>query len=80
MFSHTYFAKSTEQLSNEELAYRNYVKGNARPLLKKEETNHHFSKTDQKFIDACSKAGVEPTSRQASKWKRKMGKAYNEGR
>lgn len=32
--------------------------------------------TDIAFRDACEAAGVEPTSRQASKYRRKTGAAY----
>jgi len=28
------------------------------------------------FLDACLRASIEPTKRQASKWNRKKGKAY----
>lgn len=43
-------------------------------------SNLQFSKEDQNFRNACEKAGVEPTMRQASKYRRKTGKAYNQGR
>ena len=39
-------------------------------------THAEFSKTDPMFKNACEKAGVEPTIRQASKWRNKKGKAY----
>jgi hypothetical protein len=35
-----------------------------------------FAANDQQFIDACQKAGIPATTRQASKWFRKRGKAY----
>ena len=39
--------------------------------------NHkEFAQEDQAFRTACEKAGVEPTSRQASKWRRKFGAAW----
>lgn len=43
-------------------------------------TNDKFAKEDSAFQAACSKAGVDATSRQASKWRNKKGKAYLEGR
>lgn len=43
-------------------------------------SNVQFAKTDVAFQEACSKAGVEPTPRQASKYRNKQGKAYIEGR
>lgn len=43
-------------------------------------TNAEFAKTDTKFTQACEKAGIKPTKRQASKWKMRKGKAYKEGR
>jgi hypothetical protein len=44
--------------------------------MKREMTNKEFAKSDQKFIDDCQKANVEPTARQASKYRMKKGKAY----
>ncbi len=32
---------------------------------------------DKTFQAACAAASVKPTKRQASKWRRKMGAAYN---
>ena len=40
---------------------------------KPEVTNEQFAKTDEHFQTACEKAGVEPTSRQASKWRNGKG-------
>jgi len=31
---------------------------------------------DKVFVEACKQAGIEPTRRQASKWKRKKGIAH----
>lgn len=39
-------------------------------------SNAAFAKADQAFQSACQKAGIEPTPRQASKWRRKTGLAY----
>ena len=39
-----------------------------------------FSEGDKNFVEACEKAGLKPTRRQASKWLRRKGKAFNEGR
>ena len=39
-------------------------------------TNKHFALKNEWFRAACVKAGVEPTTRQASKWRLKKGKAY----
>lgn len=38
-------------------------------------TNEEYSK-DPKFVAACSSVGIEATRRQASKYRRKQGKAY----
>ncbi len=43
-------------------------------------TNKEFSETDDVFRAACVKAKIMPTTRQASKWKMKKGKAWKEGR
>ena len=48
----------------------------AAPKTKYDTTNTAFAKTDGNFRAACEKAEVKPTSRQASKWRNKMGKAY----
>lgn len=42
-------------------------------------TNEAFAVTDQAFKDACEKAGVPATARQASKFRRKRGLAYTKG-
>ena len=39
-------------------------------------TNDEFAEQDAAFKDACSKASIPNTKRQASKWRRKFGKAY----
>lgn len=39
-------------------------------------TNKKFANEDKVFKDACEKAGVEPTTRQASKFLNKKGLAY----
>ena len=38
--------------------------------------NREFSKNDKEFIERCKKAKVEPTKRQASKFRRGKGLAY----
>jgi len=38
--------------------------------------NRHFAKHNEQFRAACERAGVEPTKRQASKWRMKRGLAY----
>lgn len=43
-------------------------------------TNKEFAAQDQKFRAACVAAGVEPTARQASKYRNKQGLAYQSGR
>ena len=35
-----------------------------------------FCKENIRFKDACSKVGIEPTKRQASKWRNRKGLAY----
>lgn len=39
-------------------------------------TNAYFATHDTEFMEACKRAGVENTPRQASKWMRKRGMAY----
>lgn len=38
--------------------------------------NAQFAAEDQTFKSACSKAGVKPTARQASKWRNNKGSAF----
>ena len=38
-------------------------------------TNALFAKNDQAFKNACKVAGIEPTKRQASKYRRGLGLA-----
>jgi hypothetical protein len=40
-----------------------------------EETDKHFAANNQAFREACAAAGVEPTPRQHSKYRRGRGKA-----
>lgn len=40
-------------------------------------TNKEFAKENSTFQKACKTAEVDPTSRQASKYRNKTGKAYN---
>lgn len=39
--------------------------------------NKTFSNTVKSFQVACEKAGIFPSKRQASKWRRKTGIAFN---
>lgn len=43
-------------------------------------TNKLFSETNEEFKIACEVAGVKPTTRQASKWRSRKGKAWDDGR
>lgn len=43
-------------------------------------TNKKFVEVDKVFISACERAGIKPTSRQASKWRNKKGLAFKSGR
>jgi hypothetical protein len=43
-------------------------------------TNADFAAKEKTFIEACSKVGLKPTARQASKWRNQKGKAWKEGR
>ena len=40
-------------------------------------SNLDFSRQDSVFIDSCTKVGIEPSIRQASKYRNKQGLAYN---
>lgn len=40
-------------------------------------SNAAFAEKDSGFRDACEKAGIPPTKRQASKYRRGFGMAYN---
>ncbi len=40
-------------------------------------TNKEFAVQDVKFQNACKKAGITPTTRQASKFRAGRGKAFN---
>jgi hypothetical protein len=39
-------------------------------------TNRMFAKKNKQFLIDCTSAGVEPTMRQASKYRRKQGLAF----
>ena len=38
--------------------------------------NTEFAKSTKSFSRACTEANVQPTKRQASKWRNKKGAAY----
>lgn len=38
--------------------------------------NREFAQSDKEFQDACRKAGIPPTQRQASKFRLRAGKAF----
>ncbi|MEK6683791.1 MAG: hypothetical protein AABY46_03945 [Nitrospirota bacterium] len=40
------------------------------------ETNAKFAQDNRHFRVACDLAGIKPTTRQASKYRRGLGKAY----
>lgn len=39
-------------------------------------TNREFSEKNKNFREACEKVGLQPTIRQASKYRRRKGKVY----
>lgn len=39
-------------------------------------TNKHFAEKNEEFRAACVEAKIDPTTRQASKWRLKKGKAF----
>lgn len=39
-------------------------------------TNRKFASKNREFIEGCKLAGVPPTVRQASKWRREKGLAF----
>ena len=39
-------------------------------------TNAEFAQSDKAFQEACKRAGLQPTRRQASKWRLKDGLAW----
>lgn len=43
-------------------------------------THQEYAASNGEFKAACAKVGLQPSSRQASKWRRKFGKAWTEGR
>lgn len=47
-----------------------------RDTTRPEIDNASFAATNVQFKDACTRAGVAPTKRQASKFRRKLGAAF----
>lgn len=43
-------------------------------------TNKQFAEKNEEFKKACEKVEIKVSTRQASKWRMKRGKAWNEGR
>ena len=50
------------------------------PRKSKEHQRNKGIMKSPRFVKACEAVGIEPTLRQASKWKRNKGKAWTEGR
>jgi hypothetical protein len=48
--------------------------------MKRPYPNKKFSETNADFIACCTSAGVQPTKRQASKFRMRKGQAYLEWR
>jgi hypothetical protein len=46
--------------------------------MKRPFPNQEFAKTNADFLACCTSAGVEPTKRQASKFRMRKGRAYLE--
>lgn len=72
-------------MAKEEISgYGELIKGNQwvrvhGPNLKDtsvQEASNKARKNDPQFVRSCSEAGVEATTRQASKWNNSKGKAY----
>lgn len=49
-------------------------------MAEKRLTNAEYAATVSYFREACARVGIEPTARQASKWRRRCGLAYTKGR
>lgn len=43
-------------------------------------SNREFAEKDSSFRSACEAVSLNPCGRQASKWRRRRGKAFVEGR
>ena len=52
------------------------VKAEKKEVVVEVESNKSFAKTNDFFKKACLKASTEPTKRQASKFRRNIGKAF----
>jgi uncharacterized protein YnzC (UPF0291/DUF896 family) len=71
-----------DEYLNDVRSYKSMLKATISKVQKhnREVSNAKFAKTDQNFKDACELAGLEATSRQASKFRNKQGKAFGEWR
>jgi hypothetical protein len=64
--------------------YRPMLAADRRPMLVRlladarpdRTSNRDFAASDPQFRAACERAGVSPTRRQASRWRRKRGSAW----
>ena len=76
--AYTGYRLSTEESASKELKKR---RERAEKNAQGKQSNAVFSVSDTEFIEACKKAGVNPSSRQASKFRNGYGKAaYAVGR
>jgi len=68
----TKFHNKSEQYREETLA--GMLK--ASRVTQKGQTNAEYARTNEKFRKACETVGIEPTARQASKYRNGIGKAF----
>ena len=73
-------SKEIKHKDSPEIIAQRKANAQLQKLFFRGESNSNFSKNNEHFRSACEKAGVEPTMRQASKFRRKEGKAYKEGK
>jgi len=65
-----------QRMTDDERKKANKYAENERHRSMKGESNRHFAEKNARFRQACQNAGVEPTVRQASKFRNGEGKAY----
>lgn len=74
-------SESTEKVSKKSAGLKSLPTMSGKPHTHKYEMhNEKFAEEDSAFRSACINAKVEPTARQASKWRNKKGSAYLLGR
>ena len=71
------FKRQRNKTDKEQADAKKHAEQERHKSMKGDMSNKKFAEENGSFKEACKKAEVEPTTRQASKFRNKTGAAYN---